>query len=57
MICIRLMSSSLYKELYISDFPKLTFASKNIHKLGLTQPTDIFHHSIESWKYVEENRT
>ena len=25
--------------------------------MGLTQPTDIFHHSTESWKQGEEDRT
>ena len=31
-----------------SDFKYFTLSSKDSHKLGLTPPTDIVHHSIES---------
>ena len=40
-----------------SDFQFFTLSSKNSHKLGLTPPSDMVHHSIESWEPGEEDRT
>ena len=42
---------------HFSDFQYFTLSSKDSHKLGLTPPTDIVHHSIESWEPGEENGT
>ena len=42
---------------HFSDFQYFTLSSKNSHKLGLTPPTDMVHHSIESWEPGEENGT
>ena len=40
-----------------SDFLAFTLSSKNSHQFGQNQPTDKFHHSIESWEWGEEDRT
>ena len=40
-----------------SDFLVFTLSSKNSHQFGQNQPTDKFHHSIESWEWGEEDRT
>ena len=40
-----------------SDFLAFTLSSKNSHQLGLNQPTDMFHHSTESWEHGEDDRT
>ena len=40
-----------------SDFLAFTLSSKNSHQLGLNQPTDMFHHSTESWEHWEDDRT
>ena len=42
---------------HFSDFLAFTLSSKNSHQLGLNQPTDMFHHSTESWEHGEEDRT
>ena len=38
-------------------FSNITLSSKNSHQLGLNQPTDMFHHSTESWEHGEDDRT
>ena len=40
-----------------SDLLAFTLSSKNSHQFGQNQPTDKFHHSIESWEWGEEDRT
>ena len=42
---------------HFSDFQYFTLSSKNSHKLGLTPPTNMVHHSIESWEPREEDGT
>ena len=42
---------------HISDFLSFYLSSKNSHQLGLNPPTDMFHHSLESWQQGEEDRT
>ena len=39
---------------HLSDFLWFTLSSENSHQLGLSKPTDKFHHSIESWEQWEE---
>ena len=39
---------------HFSDFHYSTYSSKNNHKLGLTPPTDMVHHSIKSWEPGED---
>ena len=38
-----------------SDFQYFTLSSKDSHKLGLTPPTDMVHHSTESRELGEED--
>ena len=48
------------KMLILTDyflFLNITLSYKNSHQLGQNQPTDKFHHSIESWEHGEEDRT
>ena len=72
MVWIRLISLILYKNKLTSKFAgflkmliltdyfsflNITLSYKNSHQLGQNQPTDKFHHSIESWEHGEEDRT
>ena len=42
---------------HFSDFLTFTLSSKTSLQLGLNQPTDMFHHSTESWEHGEDDGT